>query len=429
LSELARDDGISMHYGCGYMRSVAALFTCAIGVSLNAGLSTPRRCCPVIELRQYTLKPGQRDMLIDLFDRHFVESQEAAGMTIVGQFRDRQRPDRFVWIRGFPDMASRHQALERFYGGPVWAAHRTAANATMVDVSDVLLLRPVRADSGFLLEGDQMTLRAPAPDPKTVLAGIYALGRHVDNALISQFEQQVAPVLHTNGVTLKGTFVTETAPNTFTRLPVREDDHVLVWIGTVDGGPERVESIAAASALAGHVPTVLDLAPTSRSLLGAGVHAARASTHDFDFLHGSWNVHNRYLKGRMRHSTEWIEFDAQSDVQPLLNGLGQLDRYRAVRDGNAIEGVTLRLFNPATGEWSLHWADTVNPGVLLPPMVGRFNGDVGEFFGDELVDGKKVLCRFYWTRTNPDSPRWEQAFSDDGGKTWETNWIMTFTRR
>ena len=71
---------------------------------MNAGISLPRRCCPVIELRQYTLKPGQRDVLIDLFDRHFVESQEAAGMTIVGQFRDRRRPDRFVWIRGFPDM-------------------------------------------------------------------------------------------------------------------------------------------------------------------------------------------------------------------------------------------------------------------------------------------------------------------------------------
>ena len=396
---------------------------------MNTGASTPRRCCPVIELRQYTLRPGQRDALIDLFDRHFVESQEAAGMTIVGQFRDRRRPDRFVWIRGFPDMASRHQALERFYGGPVWAAHRTAANATMLDVNDVLLLRPVRADGGFLLEDDQLKPGARPTDPRTVLAGIYALETGADDALILQFEQQVAPLLPTHGVTLNGVFVTETAPNTFTRLPVREGEHVLVWIGTVDGPPERLESIAAASTLAGHVPAVLDLAPTLRSRLGDGVHAARASTHDFDFLHGSWNVHNRYLKGRMRHSTEWIEFEAQSDVQPLLNGLGQLDRFRAVRDGNAIEGVTLRLFNPATGEWSLHWADTVNPGVLLPPMVGRFNGDVGEFFGDEFVEGNKVLCRFYWTRTNPDSPRWEQAFSDDGGKTWETNWIMTFARR
>ena len=162
---------------------------------MNAGASTPRRCCPVIELRQYTLKPGQRDALIDLFDRHFVESQEADGMTIVGQFRDRQRPDRFVWIRGFPDMASRHQALERFYGGPVWAAHRTAANATMLDVSDVLLLRPVRSDAGFLLEDDQMKPGAQSPGPKTVLAGIYALETRADDVLVSQFEQQVAPRL------------------------------------------------------------------------------------------------------------------------------------------------------------------------------------------------------------------------------------------
>ena len=170
-----------MDYGRGYMRSVAALLTCAIGVSMNAGVSTPRRCCPVIELRQYTLKPGQRDVLIDLFDRHFVESQEAAGMTIVGQFRDRRRPDRFVWIRGFPDMASRHQALERFYGGPVWAAHRTAANATMLDVSDVLLLRPVRSDSGFLLEGDQMTPGARPRNPTTVLAAVYSLAKQADD--------------------------------------------------------------------------------------------------------------------------------------------------------------------------------------------------------------------------------------------------------
>jgi hypothetical protein len=154
-----------------------------------------------------------------------------------------------------------------------------------------------------------------------------------------------------------------------------------------------------------------------------------ASKHDFDFLHGSWNVHNRYLKGRLRSSNEWIEFEAQADTQPLLDGFGQLDRFRAEREGSAIEGITLRLFNPATGDWSLHWADTVTPGVLFPPMVGRFSGELGEFFGDEFVDGRRVLCRFHWTRTNPVSPRWEQAFSDDGGRTWETNWIMTLTRR
>jgi hypothetical protein len=154
-----------------------------------------------------------------------------------------------------------------------------------------------------------------------------------------------------------------------------------------------------------------------------------STKHDFDFLHGSWNVRNRYLRERLKHSDDWIEFDARADVEPLLDGFGQLDRYRTVRDGSPVEGITLRLFNPVTGEWSLHWADTVRVGVLLPPMVGRFNGNVGEFLGDETADGRLVLCRFHWIRTLDGSPRWEQAFSDDGGKTWETNWIMTFTRR
>jgi hypothetical protein len=123
-----------------------------------------------------------------------------------------------------------------------------------------------------------------------------------------------------------------------------------------------------------------------------------------------------------------VEFDTELDAQPLLNGFGNLDQYQAVRNGQSIKGVTLRLFNPATGDWSLHWADTVRAGILLPPMIGRFNGDVGGFFGDEMVDGKKVLCRFLWTRASTPSPRCEQAFADDGGKHWETNWIMTLSR-
>ena len=154
-----------------------------------------------------------------------------------------------------------------------------------------------------------------------------------------------------------------------------------------------------------------------------------ASKHDFDFLFGSWQIHNRYLQGRLRHSTDWIEFGAESHVEPLLDGFGHLDRYTAVRDGSRFEGITLRLFDPATGQWSLHWADTARARTLLPAMVGRFLDGVGEFYGDEMVDRTKVLCRFRWTRPSADSPRWEQAFSGDGGTSWETNWIMTFTRR
>src|SRR5712691_3163354 len=104
--------------------------------------AAPEACCPIVELRQYTLHPGQRDVLIELFDREFVETQEALGMKVIGQFRDLDNPNRFVWLRGFRDMPSRAQALKDFYGGPVWKAHREAANATMIDSNNVLLLHP-----------------------------------------------------------------------------------------------------------------------------------------------------------------------------------------------------------------------------------------------------------------------------------------------
>ena len=160
----------------------------------------------------------------------------------------------------------------------------------------------------------------------------------------------------------------------------------------------------------------------------AQVNTDPAISHDFDFLFGSWKSHNTFLNGRLRGSHDWIDFDGTLEAEPLLGGLGNIDRYEAVRNGKTVLGTTLRLFNPKTQEWSLYWADNIRAGILQPPMVGNFHGDKGDFFGDEEVDGRKVLCRFRWTRTNPDAPKWEQAFSDDGGKTWETNWIVTFTR-
>lgn len=390
---------------------------------------TEVRCCPTLELRQYTLKPGQRDVLIDIFERHFVESQEALGMTVVGQFRDRRRADKFVWVRGFPDMGSRHTALEAFYGGPIWAAHRADANNTMLDSDDVLLLKPARPDLAFRMDPSTVPV-SKQQTPVTVLAGIYQLPQSADASLVSQFERHVVPRLQANGVHIEGVFVTESARNTFTKLPVREGEHVLVWFGVLQRTETAgwLDRLASLSTLGNLSVTLLDLEPASRSALGHGPKAARATKHDFDFLFGSWNIHNRFLTHRLRHSADWIEFDARSDVQPLLSGFGHLDRYSAVRDGEAIEGITVRLFNPATAEWSIHWADTVRARTFLSPMIGRFSGDVGEFFGDESVDGEKVLCRFLWTRTQTSSPQWEQAFSADGGKTWEPNWIMTFTR-
>src|SRR5437667_11133157 len=118
----------------------------------NPNAQLPQTWCPIVELRQYTLHPGKRDVLIDLFDREFVESQEALGMKVIGQFRDLDNPNRFVWLRGFRDMPLRAQALKDFYGGPIWKAHREAANATMIDSDNVLLLHPAAPTSGFFLE-------------------------------------------------------------------------------------------------------------------------------------------------------------------------------------------------------------------------------------------------------------------------------------
>src|SRR5262249_31596125 len=131
---------------------VALLVPAAIGGGMSAQNGTEVRCCAVVELRQYALKPQQRDVLINLFDEHFVESQEAVGMTVIGQFRDRGNADRFVWLRGFRDMESRNENLTAFYEGPVWAAHRTEANSTMIDSDNVLLLKPARPDLAFRID-------------------------------------------------------------------------------------------------------------------------------------------------------------------------------------------------------------------------------------------------------------------------------------
>jgi hypothetical protein len=128
------------------------------GVSANGARTT---FSPVVELRQYTLHPGGRDALIEVFDNHLVEPQEETGMKVIGQFRDLERDDRFVWLRGFNDMEARRASLEAFYGGPVWAEHKDAANATMISSDDVLLLAP--AWPGFGLRPHRSRARPARP--------------------------------------------------------------------------------------------------------------------------------------------------------------------------------------------------------------------------------------------------------------------------
>jgi hypothetical protein len=184
---------------------------------------------PIVELRRYTLYPGQRDVLIDLFDREFVESQEAVGMKVIGQFRDLDDPNSFTWLRGFDNMAARAPALAAFYGGPVWEAHRDAANATMVDSSNVLLLRRVHPTSGFSLEDRDRPLLGENKVPKGLVAAtIYHFDAPVEASFLEFFEQVLKPALVDTGASILAYFVTESSPNNFPRLPVREGENVFV---------------------------------------------------------------------------------------------------------------------------------------------------------------------------------------------------------
>jgi hypothetical protein len=244
---------------------------------------------PVVELRQYTLRPGQRDVLIDLFDREFVESQEADGMAIVGQFRDLDDPDRFTWIRGFASMPARARALASFYGGPAWKAHSAAANATMIDSDNVLLLRPVTARSGFpppaaarppAGHGTAAQSHDPAA-PSRVLVTLYYRDRPFDQDFADFFDRQARPVLTEAGATPLACLQTEHAENTFPALPVRTGENVFAWLARFPSpallddhlrqiersGEWRDRVLPALSALTTGAPQRLRLAPTARSQL------------------------------------------------------------------------------------------------------------------------------------------------------------------
>jgi hypothetical protein len=154
-----------------------------------------------------------------------------------------------------------------------------------------------------------------------------------------------------------------------------------------------------------------------------------AGAHDFDFLWGSWHIENRRLRSRLTGSDDWEEFAARGACRPILGGSGNVDDFVPL-DGShwsGFEGGAVRLFEPATERWSIYWFDNV-VHRLLPPLQGAFENGVGEFYGEDDHEGQPVRVRFRWTSDAPDRARWEQAFSVDNGQTWETNWVMSFTR-
>lgn len=192
-------------------------------------VSTGSNPLGVVELRRYTLHPHKRDVLIDLFDREFVETQEALGMAVIGQFRDIDAPDRFVWLRGFADMATRLQGLSAFYGGPVWQQHRNAANATMIDSDNVLLLRPAWQGAGLPFEPARRAAQGAVAIPAgLIVATIVYLNAPAAQALLGACRARLAAAMTRGGVLAQGWYVTEPSENNFPRLPVRENEPVLV---------------------------------------------------------------------------------------------------------------------------------------------------------------------------------------------------------
>jgi hypothetical protein len=238
--------------------------------------------CPIVELRQYALHSGQRDVLINLFDREFVESQEQLGMTILGQFRDLDDPDRFVWLRGFDTMPGRAQALTSFYTGPVWRANSAEANATMIDSDDVLLLRPASARCGFPTPAAARPPIGHMQSPTSlVFATIYYRDRPFDDEFLDFFDSQARPALAAAGAEPLACLQSEYAENTFPGLPVRTDEHCFVWFARfsstahADAADNRLQrselwqhkTLPGLSTMVTEAPQRLRLAPTTRSLL------------------------------------------------------------------------------------------------------------------------------------------------------------------
>ncbi len=173
----------------------------------------------IVELRQYTLRPGARDTLIELFEREFVTGQQAVGIRVGGRFRDLDDPDRFVWLRSFPDMRRRRRSLEAFYTGPVWRAHRDAANATMVDSDDVLLLR----GPGFTPSPGTREVGATICQPPDAAAFAAYAARHLGPDHAPHY--------------------TEHAENDYPLLPVRTGLDVRVWFGPAEPPPWPVQEL------------------------------------------------------------------------------------------------------------------------------------------------------------------------------------------
>jgi hypothetical protein len=193
----------------------------------SPGPQADASCCSVVELRQYTLHPGRREPFIELFDGTFADPLDATGMTVIGEFRDLDRPDRFVWIRGFQDMSSRARELAAFYDSDLWHARRNEANASIDDSDNVLLLEPA---SPALRFKDIPSRPAAGARNGLVVATLYYAKPNALSAFEALFARSLRRHTEAAGARTLAAYVTSTQKNNFPRLPVRAGEEIFVWL-------------------------------------------------------------------------------------------------------------------------------------------------------------------------------------------------------
>lgn len=174
--------------------------------------------------------------------------------------------------------------------------------------------------------------------------------------------------------------------------------------------------------LLGHNPASAQTPPAAPATT-----AARDGQHDFDPLIGKWKYHLKRRLNPLTGTNNWVEFEGSGVCYKIWDGGASLDTVELDGPSGHIEGMTLRVYNPQSHQWRLYWANR-KVGILDPPQIGEFKNGRGEFFAQDTVNGKTILIRFVWTGLTTNSPHFEQSFSDDGGKTWEVNWITEQTR-
>ncbi|MGB3316727.1 MAG: DUF1579 domain-containing protein [Albidovulum sp.] len=152
------------------------------------------------------------------------------------------------------------------------------------------------------------------------------------------------------------------------------------------------------------------------------------TSKDFDFEFGAWNVRHRRLRERLAGCQEWEEFDGTSVTRSVLGGNGNVEDNLIQFPGGSYRAIAIRSFNPTRGTWAIWWLSTMTPHQLDVPVVGRFENGTGTFQAHDTLNDRPIIVRFLWLETRSAAPRWEQAMSDDGGQSWETNWTMEFRR-